>query len=290
MKKILVLFLLFCIVGAYYVFLREPYKPKIYDCFLFFNEEELLEIRLNELYPHVDKFVIVEATETFRGKTKPLFFAERRAKFEKFADKIIYIPVTEHFETENPWRREHFQREQIFQGLKGCNKKDIILISDLDEIVRGSRVKDIVALISSGKVEAAVCMQRMSCGYLNRTQADWPGTVATTYGKIKKMSAKLTRNLRNMLPKHLRKAHLQKMQRISDAGWHFNSIGGVERFLTKIEAFSHSELDNPRYKQRENLEKTLKSYPLVKIDETFPQFVQDNLTYFEEIGFIDTGN
>ena len=83
-------------------------------------------MRLNEMYDHVDKFVIVEATETFRGKPKPLFFAENRHLFEKFADKIIHIVVTERITTDNPWKRERFQRKQIMQGLKKCHKNDLL--------------------------------------------------------------------------------------------------------------------------------------------------------------------
>jgi hypothetical protein len=72
----------------------------IYDAFLFFNELDLLDIRLNLLNDVVDKFVVVESTVTFSGKTKKLFFDENKQMFEKFSDKIIHIVVSdtpEHF-------------------------------------------------------------------------------------------------------------------------------------------------------------------------------------------------
>jgi len=62
---------------------------KIYDTFLFFNELDLLEIRLTMLYPHVDYFVISECDYTFSGKQKPFYFDENKEKFSKFMDKII---------------------------------------------------------------------------------------------------------------------------------------------------------------------------------------------------------
>ena len=71
----------------------ERARPKVYDCVLFFNEPELLEIRLNELYDSVDKFVIVETIENFQGKLKPLYFEENRHLFKKFEDKIIHIAL-----------------------------------------------------------------------------------------------------------------------------------------------------------------------------------------------------
>ena len=116
------------------------YKPKIYDCFPFFNELEILEIKLNELYDHVDHFVLVECTETFSGKPKPLYFAENKQRFSRFLDKIIHIVVMEHFPTDIPWDRELYQKDQIMQGLTNCHDEDIIIIEDLDEIISAKKL------------------------------------------------------------------------------------------------------------------------------------------------------
>ena len=109
-------------------------SPTIYDCFTFFNELEILKIRLNEMYDAVDYFVLVESEETFRGAPKPLFFYENKNAFTRYKDKIIHIIVKGKFETGSPWAREAFQRNQIMRGLENCKKNDIILISDVDEI------------------------------------------------------------------------------------------------------------------------------------------------------------
>jgi len=65
----------------------------IYDCFSFFNELDLLEIRLHELDPVVDKFVLVEASKTFQGKDKPLFYDENKERYKEFSEKIIHVVV-----------------------------------------------------------------------------------------------------------------------------------------------------------------------------------------------------
>ena len=112
--------LLFCINLAYFV--SHGAYAKIYDCFLFYNELEILNIRLHEMYDHVDKFVLVESEETFRGGPKPLYYQENKHLFEKFADKIIHVIIEGHYEPQNPreywkvWEREHFQRDQIIAG------------------------------------------------------------------------------------------------------------------------------------------------------------------------------
>ena len=92
----------------------------IYDCFSFFNELDLLEIRLNVLKDVVDKFVLVEAGETHTGKPKPLYFKENEARFAAFRDRIIYVAIERFPEVcTTSWARENWQRNAIAEGLKG---------------------------------------------------------------------------------------------------------------------------------------------------------------------------
>ncbi len=263
--------------------------PKIYDCFLFYNEFELLEVRLNELSDHVDKFVLVEACETFRGKPKPFYFEQNKHQFEKYKDKIIHIKLTDTFKTKKLFERERHQRSQVMRGLSDARPEDIIFISDLDEIIRGSKVAEIAEMISSKKAEAAICLQTMYYGFLNRFQTgEWRGPVCTTYKVMKRISPALTRRLRNLRPRKLRRAKLSKIELIPNAGWHFTTMGGVDRAILKIESFSHAELDTPEYKDKQRLLAEIRSHPLRPIDETFPRYVQDNQEKLKKMGFIDT--
>ena len=261
--------------------------PKIYDCFLFFNELELLEVRLNEMSPYVDKFVIVEACETFRGTPKAFFFGENRERFAKFADKIILVQLDEHLETDNPWIRERYQRQQVFRGLTTCHHKDIIFLSDVDEIVRGECIPKIAQMISSKDMQAVICRQKMYFGYMNRYQTGWSGSVCTTFQDAKKLSIKKMRRLRNMQPRLLRKTHISKICTVDNAGWHFTSMGGMERYITKIQSYSHTEADTSAAKTETHRMQIINSFALEEIDESFPQFVRDNRDHFEHIGFIE---
>jgi len=290
--KSLKISIFFALIAACCVFFwPQPHlKPKIYDCFLFFNELELLEIRLNEMYDHVDKFVLVEACETFRGKPKPFYFAENKHLFEKFADKIIHIQIREPLKTDNPWIRERYQRSQASRGLKGGHPDDIVFISDLDEIIRGDRIAKIAHLISSKKTEAAICLQTMYNGYLNRFQTDgWRGSVCTTLKRMKKASPAQIRKMRNQGWRKMRKAQISKIEVIPDAGWHFTSMGGVDRTILKLESFSHAEHDTPEFKNKQRILEQIRMHPLRPIDESFPRFVQENQHRLEASGFIDPG-
>ena len=122
----------------------------IYDCFMYFDEDLLLDLRLNTLDKFVKKFVITEATYTHNGSKKDLNFDIN--KFRKFKDKIIHIVIDKHPENIlelikgeskekrgeklilNGMARDYFQRENLMKGLTNASSDDLILISDLDEI------------------------------------------------------------------------------------------------------------------------------------------------------------
>jgi hypothetical protein len=263
------------------------YHPKVYDCFLFYNELELLEIRLNEMNDFVDKFVIVEAGETFRGNPKPYYFEENRDRFEKFSDKIIHVKVDQHLATDNPWIRERYQRQQVLKGLKNCRKNDLVILSDVDEIVSRKRLPRIIELITSGQAQAVVCEQKMYQGFLNRYQDKWHGSVCTPYHVIKRISTKATRRLRNMRPRLMRRTGVTKITCLPDAGWHFTSMGGIDRHILKLESYSHHEFDRPELKQAEKILQVFRSHQWVKVDDSFPKHIVENRSHYEDLGFID---
>jgi len=114
----------------------------VYDCFQFFNELDTLEIRLEELYPVVDKFIICESTKTHSGKNKPLRYIENADRYKKYADKILYRPFI--LKNLDKYKRqdgsldyhaiEIDQRNDLITPLEKFSEDDIVIISDLDEI------------------------------------------------------------------------------------------------------------------------------------------------------------
>src|SRR5210317_1533229 len=99
---------------------------KIYDCFSYWDEDLLLDLRLNILNNYVDYFVIVEGNKTWQNNSKKLRFNFK--KFKKFKKKIIYVPVKNLPGGKNPYSRENFQRNCILRGLKNAKEDDLILI------------------------------------------------------------------------------------------------------------------------------------------------------------------
>ena len=107
---------------------------KIIDCFIFYNEYNLLLLRFTELYDIVDQFVIGEATSTHSGKKKELNFKNNLRLYEKFLDKVTYIIVNDMPNNDNAWDNENYQRACIDKGIKKLelDNKDIVMINDCD--------------------------------------------------------------------------------------------------------------------------------------------------------------
>src|SRR6266446_2702387 len=136
----------------------------IYDCFTFFNELELLEIRLNELDNVVDKFVLVEGTVTFTNQPKELFFKDNSHLFKKFLPKIIHIIVNDSPNVfANPWLIEEYQFNSILKGLTKAKKNDTILLSCVDEIPNA----DVILRYKNKPADHKILLQKRSYYYLN---------------------------------------------------------------------------------------------------------------------------
>lgn len=270
----------------------------IYDCFIFFNEVEVLDIRLHELDSIVDKFVLVEAKETHRGQSKPLYFDERKEDFKQYADKIIHVVVDTLDPTRSTiggsihWARENSQRDCIMQGLTDCKDDDIILISDVDEIPRSEVIKN---MPFSSQVPFFTNVQRMYYYYLNTyfDNSSWGGTVVVSYKNLKEHSPQHYRNNK----KHgIRLRSRIIKEPIGDSGgWHFSYLGGIEKIQQKIRSFAHSELDNDKYNTVKHLQacvndlrgfhhrgRTHKTIMKLCPMSYLPQYVQENQVRFKE--------
>ena len=115
-------------------------STQIYDCFMFFNELEILKLRLEYLSPYVDYFVIVESRKTLQGKHKSLFFEENKEKFQNHLHKIKHIIINDFPTGVAPFTMESIQRNAMTSCLKNCNDHDLIMISDIDELPKVDRI------------------------------------------------------------------------------------------------------------------------------------------------------
>jgi beta-1,4-mannosyl-glycoprotein beta-1,4-N-acetylglucosaminyltransferase len=241
----------------------------VYDCFTFFNELDLLEIRLRELSPVVDKFVIVESTRTFQKKIKSLYYRDNEARFAEFHDKIIHVVVEDHptffthWRVPRTWHFENHQREQILRGLTSANDDDTILISDVDEFPRPDKILEYKNSTGIKVFEQFLCFYYVNniCTFLNVGLADelvparlnhhgfgfWRGTVMLAKKDITTIKeARLFRDLPD-----------DEVTVIPEGGWHFSYLGGVEKIIEKFESFSHNEYNTKEFKNPEAIRKAV---------------------------------
>ena len=280
-------------------------KPKIYDCFPFFNELDLLEIRLNYLDSVVDYFVLCESTITFSGLPKKLFYNENKHLFEKFGHKIIHVVVDDtpkEYVKTNPFKTDQHQRNSVIKGLKSCTDDDIIISSDLDEFPNIDRIKNLKEFYEPDVLFHLA--QNMYYYYFNLKETSgnllshsgefdgvvdkrWLGTKICNYGFLK-----------NHGVDKLRHPSMRELgRRVDDAGWHFTYVGGHkemtarQRVLLKIECAAHQEFNNSFYKMSvsNNIEGNKdvffrdSKFEIVPIDEGFPSYIVDNREKFAHL-------
>jgi len=241
-------------------FIIECKKSKIFDCFTFFNELDLLELRLEELYDYVDYFVLVEASYTFQNKPKPLFFLDNKKRFQKFLDKIIHVIVHDkperypnYTDYEYGWRLEIHQRNAISRGLVEATNEDWICISDVDELINPW-----VFNLLNDDYELFIICAETRMYFLNLVEKqkvswkDWLKSFFSKKGKLKYYEKKYWTGSKIIKLKNFKQTANEvrwlnakssfRYTFIKNGGWHFTYFGGLEKIKEKIYSFSHAEL------------------------------------------------
>jgi beta-1,4-mannosyl-glycoprotein beta-1,4-N-acetylglucosaminyltransferase len=269
---------------------------KIFDTFTFYNELDLLELRMNILSDIVDYFVINEATITFTGKKKPLYFAENKERFKKWEDKIIHHVLDDNNETLEkywegvPYHRSmmeddiyklplHYQRacfhkdSAIYALLDHAQDDDIILTSDADEIANPEAIKAISEWFDPSN--HYVLKGPVYYYYLNLLcEKEWMGTRVSTMEMLKTMSVD-----------KLRQSH-QDAWKVEDGSWHWSFFGDADTVRAKMDAYEHQENNLPEFRNsmEERIEKGVDPFgrdylytpQVVPIDDTFPEYIIQN--------------
>lgn len=198
------------------------------DAFMFYNEFDILELRLELLDEYVDRFVLVESEVTHVGGPKELFFQTNKERYAKWLPKITHVVVTadESPKDENPWSREKYQRECLLRGLEGVPDESIVMVSDVDEIPD-------LRIVRFEKLEHAMTSVHMwmfeySLDYLF-TGEPWFGTVITECKLLKRVGPNALRDARWKFP-HFR-----------FAGWHLSSFGTPMTVWNKFQTYAHAK-------------------------------------------------
>lgn len=259
---------------------------KIYDCFIFYNELDLLDLRLAELYDHVDYFVLVEANTTFQNKPKEFVYKNNAERYAKYQDKIIHVAVDDMPRSSNPWDNERFQRNAIVRGLDNAELDDIVIVGDVDELVRPEVIDHIRANpkdISAFRIP--YFNFKFNYMLINNPETYSVWNVACRRGMLNNVDEfRNTRFQLNTLPWAYEDDSLRMYEH---AGWHFTYLGDTEFIRNKIQSFSHSELNNSHVLDSIDVDSMIergvgfnpldpRPFVPVKLDEYFPKELVNN--------------
>ena len=292
---------------------------KIFDCFMYFDEEILLDLRMNILDKYVDYFVVVESTFTHKGDERKLHFNHKR--FKKFENKIIYLvydkkpkdikeirkndiePDISNKFIINALLRENGQRNFIINGLKDADDDDYVLVSDVDEIPNLEEV-------NFSKINQKILLFRQDMFYykfnLNLPNFSWTGTKGCKKRDL--ISPQWLRNIKDRkypfyrLDTLFSNTKFIDVKIISNGGWHFSNIKTASEIEHKLKSYlHHREFDlNPMSaKEIDDIIKNKQAIYDLKVDKRInkigdgsklekypfnklPKFLQENSNYFKE--------
>lgn len=280
---------------------------KVYDCFMYNGEEELLKIRLNHHNSFVDKFVILESTYTYMGQAKPIYFQEIKNKewLQPFLGKIIHL-IHDLYPYDVGWKYEIEQRNELLQIVQFLYDDDIIIYTDCDEILRNEQV--IKSAIGTYKYYDGLIKLDMELHwyYMNciidpnsEFQNDYSMEKCFNkrwhMGKIcrRKDLIKFKNNLYAIRQQCIETP--ERLPTIVNAGWHFSNLGEPLNIYNKLNSFSHAEELNSKYKitpalikKRKNklMDPLGRNVKFIKTKLDVPQYVLDNLNYYKCEGYI----
>jgi len=267
---------------------------KSIDCFMYFDEDLVLDIRLNTLNDYVDEFVIAEATMDHAGNTKKLNFNINN--FSKFKNKIKYLVVDDlpknvsYFKKN--WKpahlRDQHQRNALERGYQHRQDNDLIMISDIDEIPNPDKIKK----FNTKNIYACFLMKNFQSkiNLVNLTDSIWSGTKICQKKNL--ISPQWLRNIKIKKRPFWKFYKPKEPQLIFDGGWHFSYLKKPKDISKKIKSFAHQEFNKENFTNIENIEKKIiekldifgrnYKYEKIEIDEKFPKYIRENKEKFKE--------
>ena len=280
----------------------------VYDLIPFFNELDILKLRLGILDKYVDKFIIEEATVTFSGEPKELCFDKNRELFKDYLHKIVYITVDDTPMDISTHERDYYQKNCLKRGLEevGATADDVLIFGDVDEIPNPSVLEKIIASFDKNKVYHLA--QRNFYVYMNMEEKSgkllsitgefpeiaekdrkWLGTKITSLDNIPKEGIV---RLRDIIP-----VTDERSVRVADGGWHFGYMGGyketnpAKRIGIKVKAAAHQE-----HNDKEVLAETMDHLVLGEdifgraakfergeIDDSYPAYLLEHMDEYEHL-------
>lgn len=273
----------------------------VIDCIPFFNELDILKLRLHILDPLVDRFVIEEATHTFSGLPKDLCFEKNREMFEEFLPKITYLVVDNSPKEISTHERDKFQKNALAKALTDASDEDVLILSDVDEIPNPAVLQELVKRFDPDKIYHLA--QRNFYCYLNMEEIS--GNLLSITGEFPGVERRMWLGTKVFAKKNIPESGIIDLReispedprsvRIADGGWHFGYMGSCHetdvsrRVGTKVVAAAHQEYNTEdvlaEVKDRlilgEDIFGRNAVFQWAVVDESYPQYLLEHKSEYD---------
>lgn len=240
---------------------------KIYDAFTFYNEEQILKIRYDELYDSISQFCIVEGDRTFTGEAKPSYYDQINS-LSKYKNKTVRFKIS--LNSKDAWENEICQRNAISYFFDFADPEDYVIISDVDEIPK----METVLSLNPSELPVRLDVKQFFWNLHWQVPDHCNQGARPVVAQVK--------HLHKFTPQQLRESGALKT--VPDGGWHFSFFGSEEFIVNKIESFAHTEFNTKEYKELEAIRWRIKNgidpfnrFPLkyTEINSTYPKVIQE---------------
>ena len=273
----------------------------VIDCIPFFNELDILKLRLHILDPLVDRFVIEEATHTFSGLPKDLCFEKNRELFEEFLPKITYLVVDNSPKEISTHERDKFQKNALAKALTDASDEDVLILSDVDEIPNPAVLQELVKRFDPDKIYHLA--QRNFYCYLNMEEIS--GNLLSITGEFPGVERRMWLGTKVFAKKNIPESGIIDLReispedprsvRVADGGWHFGYMGSCHetdvsrRVGTKVVAAAHQEYNTEdvlaEVKDRlilgEDIFGRNAVFQWAVVDESYPQYLLEHKSEYD---------
>tara|TARA_Y100000816_G_scaffold63467_1_gene41975 strand:+ start:82 stop:891 length:810 start_codon:yes stop_codon:yes gene_type:complete len=260
------------------------------DCITFFDNNFMFDFRYKVMKNYVDKFVICESLYDHRNNKKGVNFDPEKKYIND--PQILHIVVEKPFpKNTNAWQNQAIQRDYIIKKLNFAEDNDFIFFSDPDEILNPEVLKNFDL-----KKKYGIFLQRFfnyKFNLFNPYESPWEGTKVCKKKNLKSidfMREKVRK--KNLRYKFYRFDKEKNIQIFENAGWHFNNVMSPEKISKKLKTFAHNEFSSEEFSSVDTIRNKINAkvdlfnrnekYEVVRIDESFPKYLQDNLLKFKD--------
>lgn len=267
---------------------------KIFDTFLFYNEFDLLELRFEEHYDHVDQFIILEFDRTFTGLEKPHILLSQKHRYKKWWDKVMYVPLTggptvDLSDYSSPWKNEFWQFNQMEEVWKTvAGPTDVVLMCCVDEIIRAETFEYIK---STNYKHYSLLMPIFYCKFNFLGLQEYKSWAMALRGDYSN-------------PRELRdRVRVEESEHcvLHNAGWHFSYLGDEKWIKNKLKSFSHTEVNTAEVRKALDIKEITKTgrdlfnrpgfrWVPVDLNSYFPKSLVQNKQKYKDFIIKDCGN